>query len=234
MALLVALASTLVPALRAARTSTVSALANTARPPKRRARLVGLSARLPVSALFGLRLVARRPRRAMLSAASIAVAVTGLVTVLAFRAEVAAKLAAAHSGNLANPVVNRDEQMMFVITITLITLAALTVVFTAWASVIDARHASALMRALGATPRQVRSGLAQAQILAAFPGAVLGVPLGLGLFKAVSRGDTGSPAALWLIATIFGTVVVVAALTTIPARIGTRRSVAAALQAETA
>jgi ABC-type antimicrobial peptide transport system permease subunit len=154
--------------------------------------------------------------------------------VLAFRADVATKLAAAHSGSLANPVVNRDEQMMFVITITLITLAALTVIFTAWASVIDARHASALMRALGATPRQVRSGLAQAQILAALPGAILGVPLGLGLFKAVSKGDAGAPAGLWLVATVCATVAMVAVLTTIPAHIGTRRSVAAALQAETA
>ncbi|MGH3263807.1 MAG: ABC transporter permease, partial [Trebonia sp.] len=48
MALVVALASTLVPALRAARTSTVSALADAARPPKRRGRLVGLSSRLPI------------------------------------------------------------------------------------------------------------------------------------------------------------------------------------------
>ena len=76
-ALAVALAATLVPAIRAARTSTVSALADAARPPRRRARLIAISARLPVPLLLGLRLVARRPRRALLSAASIAVTVTG-------------------------------------------------------------------------------------------------------------------------------------------------------------
>ncbi len=63
-ALAVALAATFGPAIRAARTSTVSALADAARPPRRRARLIALSARLPVPLLLGLRLAARRPRRA--------------------------------------------------------------------------------------------------------------------------------------------------------------------------
>ena len=85
-ALIVALASTFVPAIRAARTSTVSALADAPRLPKRRDSLIELSQKLPVPALLGLRLVARRPRRAILSAASIAVAVMGLVAALAIRA----------------------------------------------------------------------------------------------------------------------------------------------------
>jgi putative ABC transport system permease protein len=83
-ALAVALASTLVPAIRAARSSTVSALADAARSPRRRGTLISLSRRLPVPLQFGLRLVARRPRRALLSAASIAVTVAGIVAVLAF------------------------------------------------------------------------------------------------------------------------------------------------------
>jgi putative ABC transport system permease protein len=53
-ALVVALASTLVPAIRAARMSTVSALADTPRLPKRRDSLIRLSRKLPVPALFGL------------------------------------------------------------------------------------------------------------------------------------------------------------------------------------
>ena len=91
-ALAVALAATLVPAIRAARTSTVRALADAARPPRRRGRLIAVSARLPVPLLLGLRLAARRPRRALLSAASIAVTVTGIVAVLAFHATVARTL----------------------------------------------------------------------------------------------------------------------------------------------
>ena len=103
-ALVVALASTLVPAIRAARMSTVSALADTPRPPRRRETLVRLSRKLPVPALFGLRLVARRPRRAILSAASIAVTVMGLVAALAFHAGVDNQLAHfGNSGGLVNP-----------------------------------------------------------------------------------------------------------------------------------
>src|SRR5580704_12256989 len=90
-ALAVVLAATLAPAIRAARSSTVSALADSARPPKRRDSLIRLSGKLPVPALLGLRLVARRPRRAIFSAASIAVAVMSLVAALAIHAAVDAK-----------------------------------------------------------------------------------------------------------------------------------------------
>ena len=82
-ALGVTLAATLVPAFRAARTSTASALADSPRPPRRWAMLIAISAWLPVPLLIGLRLVARRPRRAFLSAASTAITVTGIVAVLA-------------------------------------------------------------------------------------------------------------------------------------------------------
>ena len=102
-ALIVALASTLTPAIRAARSSTVSALADSARPPRRHGALISLSARLPGPALFGLRLAARRPRRALLSAASIAVTVAGIVTVLAFHATVHVKTTGMSTGGLIDP-----------------------------------------------------------------------------------------------------------------------------------
>jgi putative ABC transport system permease protein len=69
----------------------------------------------------------------------------------------------------------------------LVTLAALNAIFTTWATVLDARRASALMRAHGARVRQVGGVLAGAQVLAALLGAVIGVPLGLGLFKVGDR-----------------------------------------------
>ena len=233
-ALAVALTSTLVPAIRAARTSTVSALADAARPPKRRGALISLSSRLPVPVLFGLRQAARRPRRALLSAASIAVTVCGLVAVLAFHATVNQELPGRSAGRLANPVIARDEQMLLVITVVLVVLAALNAIFTAWVTVLDARHASALVRALGATPRQVSGGLVAAQVLSALPGAIAGVPLGIVLFKAVAGNTTAPPAVLWLAATVLGTLLAVAGVTTVPARIDTRRPPAEILQAETA
>jgi len=235
-ALAVALASTLVPAIRAARMSTVSALADAPRPPRRRDSLIRLSRKLPVPALFGLRLVARRPRRAILSAASIAVTVMGLVAALAIHAGVDNKLShLGSSGGLVNPDIPRAEQVLTVLTIALVTLAALTAIFTASATVLDARRASAVTLALGATPQQLRAGLAMTQVIPALPGAILGLPLGIGLYKVAARhGVSGLPPVLWLVAAVLGTVVVVAELTSVPAWIGLRRPVAEMLQTEAA
>jgi putative ABC transport system permease protein len=136
------------------------------------------------------------------------------------------------AGGLSDPVINRDEQMLTIITIMLVTLAVLNAIFTTWATVLDAKRASALMRALGARVRQVSTGLVFAQVLSALPGAILGVPLGLLLFKVAVKGSNGLPSPLWLIATVVGTLVVMAALTMVPALLGTRESVAEVLASE--
>jgi putative ABC transport system permease protein len=233
-ALAVALASTLAPAIRAAHTSTVRALAAAARPPRRGAGLIAVSRRLPVPLLLGLRLVARRPRRATLSAASIAATAAGIVAVLTYHSTTDLNLAG-HSGALGNPVVSRDEQMLLVLTVGLLALAALNAVCTAWATVLDSRHASALARALGATPRQVGAAVSAAQVIPALPGALAGIPLGLGLFALANSGGAQAmviPAGWWLGAAVLGTLAAVAGLTAIPARLGARRSPAQILQAE--
>jgi putative ABC transport system permease protein len=130
-------------------------------------------------------------------------------------------------------VINRDEQMLTVITIMLIKLAVLNALFTTWATVLDARRSSALMRALGARARQVSSGLVVAQVLSALSGAIAGIPLGLGLFKAAVKSGS-LPPPLWLVATVIGMLVVMAALTVVPARIGSMQSLVEALQSEAA
>ncbi len=233
-ALAVALGATLVPAVRAARTSTVSALANAPRRPRRRAALIAVSARLPVPLLLGLRLLARRPRRAVLTAFNIAVTVTGIVAVLAFHATADLKTFGGSSG-LSNPVVDRDEQMLMILTIVLLTLSIINAACATWSTVLDTSRASALERALGATPQQVSAGLAAAQVLPALPGAMLGIPLGIGLFAAANHaGIVTIPPAPWLTAAVLGTLTAVAALASIPARIGARRPAGEILQAETA
>ena len=74
------------PAIRAARQSTVTALNDAARTPRRRASVIRFSARLPAPLLLGTRLAARRPRRLLLSVFSIAVTTSALVAVLSLRA----------------------------------------------------------------------------------------------------------------------------------------------------
>jgi len=231
-ALAVALASTFVPAVKAARSSTVSALADSPRPPHRRGALIALSARLPVPLLLGVRMAAGRLRRAVLGAASIAVTSAGVVAVLTFRATVDHDLGVG-SGQVGDPVVSRDTQMLAVITIVLVALAVLNAVCAAWATVLDSRRSAALARALGASPRQVSAGVAWAQVLPAVPGTLLGILLGLGLFKVANHGgEMTIPPAWWLAAAVLATLAGVTVLASIPARGGARRPAAAVLQAE--
>jgi hypothetical protein len=101
------------------------------------------------------------------------------------------------------------------------------------AAVQDSKHASAVTRVLGATPQQVTAGLAAAQVLPAAAGALAGIPGGFALFRVASEGGSASqPPAWWLVAVVLGTVIAVAGLTSIPARIGARRRVAGILQSE--
>ena len=121
------------------------------------------------------------------------------------------------------------------ITITLLALAAVNAIFITWATALDARHSSALARALGATPQQVSAGLSAAQVLPALVGAVLGIPGGIALIEAADPDSTTTIPPLWqLLAVVPATVLVVAGLTAIPARIGARRPVAQTLASERA
>jgi putative ABC transport system permease protein len=233
-AILVAAAATLAPAIRGARTSTIRALADPARPPTRRARLIALSSRLPVPLLFALRLLARRPRRAALTAASLTIAVAMIVAALALQ----------HRIDLQNPtsagylvgsggVADRVSHLVYLLSGILVVLAAINAVFTTWVTVIDAQRSTALSRALGATPRQVSAGMTASQLLPALIGACLGIPAGLALYDA-GGGDLsrGAPPVLWLVAVIPATLIVVAALTAIPARLGATRSPAEVLRSD--
>ena len=232
MALGVAVAATFVPAVRAARKSTVGALYDVARAPRRRAWVVAISARLPVSLLLGARLAARRPRRLVLSALSVAITASGIVAVL-----IVHETANSQQGFFApnDPQSLRLDEVTSVISLMLIVLAVVNAIFIAWAMTLDARHSSALARALGATPRQVGTALSVAQIFPALTGALLGIPGGVGLYDAANHGgSTAVPPTSWLVAMVLATMVAVAVLTVIPARIGARRSVTEILQAETA
>jgi putative ABC transport system permease protein len=232
-ALAVAMIATAIPAVRAARSSTVRSLTDSARPPRRHGKLIVASAALPVPLLLGLRLAVRRPRRSLLTVCSIAVTVTTLIAVLTFQRYADNSARAYGSFGAANPQNARNSQVLLVITIALVVLAAISAIFTTWATVQDARRPSALARALGATPEQVTAGLSAAQLLPALLGAVLGIPLGLGLYAAVSSGQSLPVPPAWsLAAVVLASLLVLAGLTAIPARIGARHSVAEVLQAD--
>jgi putative ABC transport system permease protein len=233
-ALAVAIVATLVPALRASRLSTVRALADAARTPRRSGTLISLSTRLPVPLLLGLRLAARRPRRAILGAVSIAITVTTVVAVVTVHAHQALMNIAGFSP-IDNPRTDRINHALLIVSVVLVLLAAINALFITWSTAIDARHHLTITRALGATPEQISAGLSAAQLLPAIPGAILGVPAGIALVAALSHGDTTTVPATWsLVAVFLGTLLALAGLSAIPARIAARRPVAEILQAERA
>jgi putative ABC transport system permease protein len=240
-ALAVAVLATLVPALRAARTSTIRALADAPRQPRRRSRLIRRSARLPVPLLLAIMVAARRPRRVLLSALSIAVTVSGIVAVLIAHATVTAGQtgAAVNEANFDLSDVGfggwaqREDQVLLVVSLMLVALASVNAIFVTWATVQDSRHTSAVTRAIGAAPHQLTVGISGAQVIPALIGGLGGLAGGFGLFTAVNQGGgVTQPPAWWLISVVAGTAIAVAGLTAVPARFGARRPVAEILQSE--
>jgi putative ABC transport system permease protein len=227
-ALAVAAVSSLVPAMQAARTSTVSALADAPRVPPRRPLVIAVSARLPVPLLLALRQLSRRPRRALLNAASVTFTVTGIAAILASHAHT--PIAGLTISNLK---LDRFNELTAVITVMLVILAAVNTTFIAWAAAADGRFSSALQRALGATAGQVTAGQSLAALLPALPGAVIGIPLGIAVYHLLASGTPLTVPPAWQLAGVFlATLLAVTVLTAIPSRLGARRPPAQVLQTE--
>jgi putative ABC transport system permease protein len=197
--------------------------------------MIALSGSLPVSLLLGLRLVARRPRRTALTAASLMVAVAMVVAALAVQRNIAIthQSQATVGFFFTSGIVQSVNHVLLVLSVILVTLAAVSTTFTAWASVIDGRIATALTRALGATPRQISAGLTTAQLLPALAAAAAGIPAGLLLYELAGGHLTeATPPLLWLLAVIPATLIAVASVTWLPSRIGARRPVAEVLRTD--
>jgi putative ABC transport system permease protein len=235
-AVAVAMLATFVPAFRAARTSTVGALADAPHPPRRRGVLVGLSRGLPVPLLLGLRLVARRPRRSILSGVTVGITATTIVAVLTVRAhqaQVGGGQGPFRLSALANPRYERIDQVLLVLTVMLVLLAAVNALFITQVTAVDARHSGGLVRALGATNEQFAAALSAAQLIPAVPGVLVGIPAGIGLVGAVAHGGTTTvPPAWWLAVMAASVLVALAALVAIPAMAAARRPPAEILAAE--
>jgi putative ABC transport system permease protein len=236
LAAIIAAAATSIPAIQAARTSTVRALADAAHAPRRRPWLIALSGWVPTEFLLGLRIAARRVRRTVLTGAGLLIAVAMVVAALAVQQSIQTtarrqpgpvSLASSHG------IDQQANHVLIVLGVILVSLAAITAAFTAWATVIDAQRSTALARALGATPRQINASLITAQLLAALPAASLGIPAGLLLYEAAGGHlSEAPPPLLSLLAVIPITLAAVALISAIPIRIGARRPVADILRAD--
>jgi putative ABC transport system permease protein len=230
--------STVVPALRAVRASTVRSLANPARPPRRSRLALLVSRRLPTPLLLGLRLAARRPGRAILSATGLAVTVAAVVVALWMEAGIAGDTAQV-SDTLGEHAVTYDKLRVVTYTFiaALIALALVNAILVSWTTALDNARASALFRAMGATPRQVTTGLTLASVLPALVAVAAGIPAGFAVFSAAAAaaGDgnnSPSPTAMGLVLLLPATLLVVAALTAAPSRLAARRPAVDALRTD--
>jgi putative ABC transport system permease protein len=228
MALTVAATSSFVPAVRAAHTSTVAALADAPRVPPRRRLVIALSARFPVPLLLALRQFTRRPRRAVLHGLSVTVTVTGIAAILTSYAHNPGA-----TQGIDNLKIDRLDELTAIITVMLAILAAVNTTFIAWSTAADARFSSALERALGASAGQVTAGLSMAPLMTAVPGAIAGLPLGVAAYHLLAPGLTVTVPPWWQLAALFtGCLLAISLLTAVPSRFGARRPPAPILQSE--
>lgn len=232
LAVAVAAAATAGPAIKGARTSTVRALANPARPPQRNQSLIDWSNRLPAPLILAVRTSARRPARTLLAIASITVAVATTVATLALAHTTT--LGVKVAGNvLAAARTQSINHVAAALTALLITVAAINILFVTWATIIDTRRTNALARALGATPRQITTGLATTQAIAALIATLAGLPAGFVLYAAIGGNPNRAnlPVLLFL-AIIPTTTAAVGALAAIPARIAATAPVTPSLRSD--
>jgi putative ABC transport system permease protein len=231
-ALAVAALATCIPVVRATRTSTIDALADAARPPKRRRRTSAISARLPAPLLLGLRLATRRLWRTVLNALGTAVTVSAIVAALAARSH-----AAAQTHGLPDPQTARLDQVLLVVSVVLVVLAVVDALIITWAATLDARRPLAIARAIGAGPEQAAAALSAAQLLPALAGTLLGIPGGIGLYAVAKKGASTAtvvPSAWAIAAVVVVTLAVSTTMLAAPAGLELRRPVADALRLEDA
>ena len=231
-ALAVAALTTLGPTVRALRTETVTALADTAHQPQHRAHLTRISALLPTPLLLGLRLIARRPGRAFLHACNMTATLATITALLMEYAQPVRGYGLGGSSSLTNLKADQGRHMMLAVTAALIILAVINTITITWTTAQEARPTMAIARTLGATPGQITAGLSAAQLLPTLPGALAGIPMGIILCLPFSAANVTWPPVWLLFTAALAALPATAALTAIPARIAARRSVAQTLSAE--
>lgn len=228
LAVVVAVTGALGPALRAAGTSTAHALADPAHLLTRHPHLNAVSAHLPTSFLLGVRLLARRPGRAVLASAGTAATTLMVTALLAWRTELGTRPDFSRFGPI-DVRADQTGQVLLAVTIALVALSTLNTVLLGWSTAVQARRTLAVARTLGATPGQVTAALCVAQLLPAVPGVAVGVPSGLVLYWLF--GTVVVPPAAWLLTSALAVVLAVGALTALPAWFHTRVPAGRALDA---
>jgi putative ABC transport system permease protein len=164
-----------------------------------------------------------------------AIALTGAVVITALSLD--ATLDAQPAGKTSD---FPDELLLLIYTLdtVLLLITATTLVAVVLLSVRERIRDYGVLKAIGLTPTQITSTVVSAHTALAVAASLIAIPLGIGLYLALYQiaGDTTEDAVIapwWSLALIpIGTVIVVAAATTLPARLATRIRTADALRYE--
>jgi putative ABC transport system permease protein len=230
----VLLAGALTSTRRSTRFTVLEAIrAGSSSPPTSRLARAVVRSAMPLTIGLGLKDLLARGRRALLLAAAIALTGGVVVTALSLDATLDAQPASEASDF-------PDELLLLIYTLdtALLLITATTLVAVALLSVRERIRDYGVLKAIGLTPRQITSTVVSAHAALALLASLLAIPLGIGLYLALYRiaGDTTEDAVIapwWSLALIpIGTVLVVVAATSLPARLATRIHTADALRYE--
>jgi putative ABC transport system permease protein len=241
-AVAVVLLGTVRPALRGIRQSTLRSLATGPRPPRHPGRVAGLAARagIPLPGVLGLRSAWRRPGRLLTNATGLALGVAMIVVALALRDSLdLLDLRPPEPGHAASDaaVAILYDQIRAVIFGTaglLLVLATINAWIVATFAARDAARNHAVLRTVGATPRQTVIALIVSQLAACTIAVAVGIPLGLGLWNLMEGGDLPevSVSATSLVVLAAAVPVVFAVIVSVPARLLARQPIAPRLAYE--
>lgn len=247
----------LVPTWVAARRSTTAALAG-ARPRVRTSRLGAAAARLSVPLALGLKDAFARRGRAALTASSLILSVVVVVAALSMEASFAledaqsrayiAEVESAPPSFGVGPAwdVFEDQSaeraqfrlIVYGLNGVLLMIALANLLTTALLTVRERVRDLGILKAVGLTPRDVGASVMSAQGVLGAIAAVVGVPLGIGIFVGVyalangSLKDLATPPWWQLVPILPAAVLIVGAVAGIPARIAARIRVVDALRYE--
>ena len=201
-------------------------------PPSRLARTIA-RASLPIPLALGLKdLLARRHRAVRLAGA---IVVTGAAIVFALSMK--ASLDAQPTGEVSD-VTDELPVLVYTLDAVLLLITATTLVAIALLSVRERIRDYGVLKAIGLTPREIASSVVSAHAAVALLAALLSIPVGIALYVIVYGIAGGSSeerviATWWWLALVpIGTVLMVLAATSIPARLATRIPTADALRYE--
>jgi putative ABC transport system permease protein len=161
--------------------------------------------------------------------------VTGAAIVFALSMK--ASLDARTAGEVSD-VPDELPTLVYTLDVVLFVITATTLVAIALLSVRERIRDYGVLKALGLTPRQIVSSLVGAHAVLALIAALVSIPIGIVLYRAVygiaggSSEDLVSAPWWWLALVPIGTLLVVAAATSLPARLATRIPTADALRYE--